>query len=354
MIKKFINKMLVTSLITGLLTAVANTAFAAPPSGFDQYRSNIPHGNITTVTYHSNTTKTDRKAMIYTPPGYSTSKKYNVLYLLHGIGGDHTEWYNGGRPDIILDNLYSENKLSQMIVVMPNGRAMADDRPVGDIYSADKVAAFENFQYDLINDLIPYIQSNYPVLTDRTNRAIAGLSMGGGQSLNFGLKYMDYFAYAGGFSPAPNTYSPSQMIPDPAQVTNKMKVVWVSCGDQDGLLNVAQGVHNYLAQYNVPHTWYHASGNHDFTFWKDSLYQYSQLIFKGMDNPEVKLGDINSDGQIDAIDFQLLKKHLLGLETITNLKLADLDANGDVNAIDFSLLKQYLLGSITVFPGQNP
>ncbi|MGB8453893.1 MAG: alpha/beta hydrolase-fold protein [Anaerocolumna sp.] len=84
----------------------ASSALAAPPVGYDQYRSNIPHGTVTTISYHSNTTGTDRKAMVYTPPGYSASQKYNVLYLLHGIGGDHTEWYNNGRPDIILDNLY--------------------------------------------------------------------------------------------------------------------------------------------------------------------------------------------------------------------------------------------------------
>ncbi|PYG87658.1 enterochelin esterase-like enzyme [Ruminiclostridium sufflavum DSM 19573] len=330
--------------------AAATVSFAAPPSGFDSYKSNIPHGNVTTITYHSKTTGTDRKAMVYTPPGYSTGQKYNVLYLLHGIGGDHTEWYNGGSPNVILDNLYAEKKLSPMIVIMPNGRAMADDRAVGDIYSADKVAAFENFQYDLLNDLIPYVEAHYPVLTNRVNRAIGGLSMGGGQALNFGLKYMDYFAYAGGFSPAPNTYSPGIMVPNPSEAASKMKVIWIGCGEQDGLYSTAQGVHNYLAQKNVPHTWYSASGNHDFTFWKDSLYQYSQLIFKDIDNPEYKLGDINSDGQIDALDFVAIKKHLLGQETITSTKLADVDASGTIDAIDFALMKQYLLGTIAVFP----
>ncbi|WP_124065464.1 carbohydrate-binding protein [Clostridium sp. E02] len=280
MMKKLFSAIYTMLLSVALLGVTAITALAAPPAGYDQQRSNIPHGKVTTVSYHSNTTGTDRKANIYTPPGYSASQKYNVLYLLHGIGGDHREWLNG-RPDIILDNLYSENKLAPMIVVMPNGRAMADDRPVGDIYSADKVAAFENFQYDLLNDLIPYIQSHYSVLTDRENRAIAGLSMGGGQSLNFGLKYMSSFAYVGGFSPAPNTNAPSKLAPNPAQVTQNMKVLWVSCGEQDGLFNVAKGVHDYLEQNNVPHNWYRAPGNHDFKFWKDSFYQFSQLIFKG-------------------------------------------------------------------------
>lgn len=277
--KKVFNFLIVNLVCMAFLIGTTSITLAAPPAGYDQYRNNIPHGTVTTITYHSNTTGVNRKAMVYTPPGYSTSKKYNVLYLLHGIGGDHTEWYNNGSPNIILDNLYSENKLAPMIVVFPNGRAMADDRPVGDIYSSDKVAAFENFQYDLLNDLIPYIQSHYSVSTARENRAIAGLSMGGGQSLNFGLKYMNNFAYVGGFSPAPNTYSPSTLAPNPLQITKNMKALWVSCGDQDGLLYVAQGVHDYLTKNNVPHKWYHASGNHDWRFWKDSLYQFLPLIF---------------------------------------------------------------------------
>lgn len=282
--KRIISVVLTFVCLFSLVKATTITTSAAPPSGFDQYRSNIAHGKVETVTYYSTTTKTDRKAMVYTPPGYTTSQKYNVLYLLHGIGGDHMEWYNGGSPQNILDNLYAEGKIAPMIVVMPNGRAMADDRPIGDIYSPEKQAAFDNFQYDLINDLIPYIESKYSVLTDRENRAIAGLSMGGGQALNFGLKYMDYFAYTGGFSPAPNTQSPSTLISNPSLVSQRMKVIYVSCGEQDSLFSVAKGVHDYMTQRNVPHTWYQARGNHDFVFWKDSLYQYVQLIFKGTSN----------------------------------------------------------------------
>jgi len=268
-----------------LAKATTVTTSAAPPSGFDQYRSNIPHGKVEEITYYSTTTKTNRKATVYTPPGYTTSQKYNVLYLLHGIGGDHQERLNGGSPQNILDNLYAENKIAPMIVVMPNGRAMADDRPIGDIYSPEKQAAFNNFQYDLINDLIPYIESKYSVAKDRENRAIAGLSMGGGQALNFGLKYMDYFAYTGGFSPAPNTQSPSALVSNPSLIREKMKVIYISCGEQDSLFSIAKGVHDYMTQVNVPHVWYQAPGNHDFVFWKDSLYQYVQLIFKNTTTP---------------------------------------------------------------------
>src|SRR5665647_2921348 len=133
------------------------------PTGFDSLRVAIPHGKIDTITYHSKTVGTTRQALIYTPPGYSKKKKYPVLYLLHGIGGDEKEWLNGGHPEIILDNLYAQGKVEPMIVVMPNGRAMKDDRATGNIMAPDKVQAFATFEKDLLNDLIPYIEKHYPV-----------------------------------------------------------------------------------------------------------------------------------------------------------------------------------------------
>ncbi|MFC7669503.1 alpha/beta hydrolase [Hymenobacter humi] len=118
---------------------------------------------------------------------------------------------------MILDNLYAAGKLKPMLVVMPNGRAMKDDRAVGNIYGPEKVAAFANFEKDLLTDLIPYVEKHYPALTNRENRALAGLSMGGGQSLNFGLGNLDKFAWVGGFSSAPNTKQPEQPGARPVQ-----------------------------------------------------------------------------------------------------------------------------------------
>ena len=100
------------------------------PKGFDVVQPNIAHGKIDTITYDSKTVGTKRRALVYTPPGFSKSKKYPVLYLLHGIGGDEKEWLKGGQPQVILDNLYAQKKVQPMIVVLPNGRAMKDDRPV--------------------------------------------------------------------------------------------------------------------------------------------------------------------------------------------------------------------------------
>lgn len=251
--------------------------------GFDIFRSGIPHGTIDTVVYDSKTVGTKRKATIYTPPGYSKDKKYPVLYLLHGIGGDEKEWLNGGQPQVILDNLYAENKLEPMIVVMPNGRAMKNDRAVGNIFDKDKVEAFSTFEKDLLNDLIPFIEKKYSVLKDREYRAIAGLSMGGGQSLNFGLGNLDKFAWVGGFSSAPNTKPPQQLLPNPEDAKKKLKLLWISCGDRDNLITFSTRTHEYMKQNSVDHIYFIEPGYHDFKVWKNGLYMFSQLLFKPVD-----------------------------------------------------------------------
>src|SRR5512133_2288121 len=225
--------------VFGSFTGAQSPVSPAAP-GFDVLRTDIPHGKIDTISYNSTTVGTIRKALIYTPPGYSADKKYPVLYLLHGIGGDEKEWLNGGHPQVILDNLYADNKIEPMIVVMPNGRAMKDDRASGNIMAQDKVQAFATFEKDLLSDLIPFIEKKYPVLKDREHRAIAGLSMGGGQSLNFGLGNLDKFAWVGGFSSAPNTKRPEELVPDPEETKKKLKLLWISCGDNDGLITFSK------------------------------------------------------------------------------------------------------------------
>jgi enterochelin esterase-like enzyme len=253
------------------------------PAGYDSLRTGISHGKIDSVIYTSKTVGTNRKALIYTPPGYSKNNKYPVFYLLHGIGGDEREWLKGGHPEIILDNLYAQKKIEPMIVVMPNGRAMKDDRVGKNMMAPDRVEAFATFEKDLLNDLIPYIEKKFPVIKDREHRAIAGLSMGGGQSLNFGLGNLDKFAWIGGFSSAPNTKPPEQLVPDPEEARNKLKVLWISCGDNDGLITFSQRTHNYLNANDVPHIYYIEPGVHDFKVWKNSLYMFSQLLFKPVD-----------------------------------------------------------------------
>ncbi|HPH33400.1 MAG TPA: alpha/beta hydrolase-fold protein, partial [Chitinophagaceae bacterium] len=206
-------KQLALLLILGSLYCSISAQVPPPAVGFDTVRASIAHGTVDTLIYPSKTVGVKRKVTIYTPPGYSKKNKYPVLYLLHGIGGDEKEWLNGGQPQIILDNLYAEGKTEPMIVVMPNGRAMKDDRATGNIMAPDKVQAFADFEKDLLTDLIPFVEKKYPVLADKDHRAIAGLSMGGGQSLNFGLGNLDVFSWVGGFSSAPNTKPPQELLP---------------------------------------------------------------------------------------------------------------------------------------------
>lgn len=253
------------------------------PKGFDNVRSDISKGKIDTISYPSKTVGVKRRALIYTPPSYSENKKYPVLYLLHGIGGDEKEWLNHGSPQVILDNLYADGKIEPMIVVMPNGRAMKDDRAIGNVMALDKQEAFATFEKDLLNDLIPFIEKEYPVLKDRENRAIAGLSMGGGQSLNFGLGNLNMFAWVAGFSSAPNTKEPEVLVPDPQVAREKLKLLWISCGAEDNLLRFSERTHQYLVKNDVPHIYYIEPGGHDFKVWKNGLFMFSKLLFKQVD-----------------------------------------------------------------------
>ena len=230
------------------------------------------------VEYPSTTVGTTRKMQVYTPPGYDAQQPYPVLYLLHGIGGDENEWKNGGAPATILDNLYAAKKLTPMIVVLPNGRAQKDDRAVGNVYAT--APAFAVFENDLLKDVIPFIEAHYPTKTGAENRALAGLSMGGGQALNFGLGNLDTFAWVGGFSSAPNTREPAQLLPNPDAAKAKLKLLWVSVGDKDGLFFISKRTHRYLKENNVSHVWNVEPGGHDFGVWKQDLYNFSQLLFR--------------------------------------------------------------------------
>jgi len=136
----------------------------------------------------------------------------------------------------------------------------------------------------LLGDLIPFIESKYSVKNDRESRALAGLSMGGGQSLNFGLGNLDTFAWVGGFSSAPNTKPPAELVPDSQKAKSDLKLLFVSCGNKDGLIRISQGVHAYLKEKEVPHIWHVDEHAHDFLHWKKALFHFAQLTFK----PETK------------------------------------------------------------------
>jgi len=294
-------------------------AFPNAPQGFDVPRQGIATGRVERVEYMSSVTGGKKPAMVYIPPGYSSSQKYPVLYLLHGIGGNETHWSGPGAAAAILDNLIADRKAVPMIVVMPHGRSSNEPEALfvggrgargatpeaaagqaragappaagdarggipggrGGAAMAVEFQAYAAFERELLGDLIPFIESKYSAVTDREHRALAGLSMGGGQSLNFGLGNLDTFAWVGGFSSAPNTMPPAQLVRDAVVARQKLKLLWVSCGDQDSLFNISEGVHKYLVEQKVPHIWHvDVGGAHTFPVWKNDLYHVSTLLFR--------------------------------------------------------------------------
>ena len=282
-----------SALETALVIAIATTAGAAlsqppgggppqprpeatltaAPEGFDAHREAVPAGRVERVEFDSQVTGGKRPASVYLPPGYSADKKYPVLYLLHGIGGNETHWPGPGSAGAILDNLIADGKAVPMIVVMPNGRASNEPStmfgggsgarrrpavlrravPAGAPAAVRRRRPRRRRHGRGVRGLRG-VRARADRRSDSVHRgalfghggsiapALAGLSMGGGQSLNFGLANVDTFAWVGGFSSAPNTKAPAELVPDPA-VARQLELLWVSCGNEDGLFNISAGVH---------------------------------------------------------------------------------------------------------------
>jgi enterochelin esterase-like enzyme len=311
---------------------------AAAPKGFDAKRDGIGRGKVEAVEYDSRSAAARRKMTVYLPPGYSKETKYPVLYLLHGAGDNEAGWTRSGAANVILDNLYADKKIVPMIVVMPNGtvrqgpglavagalmkradkgkdgkltldeflaaakelfqdadrdrKGTVDERqlaeainrlvpapapgPPGRGFGGDFVTAFQD---DLLKDVIPYVESHYSVQADPEHRALAGLSMGGGQALTIGLRHLDTFAWVGGFSSALFGGS-NALVAGPAEAGKKLRLLWVSCGDADTLLNASKSFHTALEERKVRHVWHVDSGAHTWPVWKNDLYLLSQLLFR--------------------------------------------------------------------------
>lgn len=258
------------------------------PTGFDKKSSTVnTYGTLKQISYPSTTTGKTRYANIILPAGYSADKEYPVLYLLHGIGGDHNEW-KGGEPVNVIGNLIAEGKAKDMLVVMPNVRARANDSGnPSDMFSAEHFAAFDNFINDLRDDLMPYIKANYSVAEGRMNTAIAGLSMGGRESLYIGLSMPETFGYIGAFEPAvgvlPYDIEAGLFTEDtlklPDEYNNRTFLMIVK-GNQDGTVGDAPlNYHNALTKNGTVHTYYTMDGGHDFTVWKNGLYNFVRRIF---------------------------------------------------------------------------
>jgi enterochelin esterase-like enzyme len=246
------------------------------PSGFDKKKENP--GTLTEKSYSSATTGATRKCYVYTPPGYDTNTTYPIMYLLHGIGGTHTEWL-GGNPNEILSNLINAGEAKPMIVVMPNVRAMNPDSVPSDVYGTANVNAFNNFINDLKNDLMPFIEKEYKVSNERTGRAIAGLSMGGMESIYIGLSMPETFGFIGAFSAAPGLPLQSAQMKLPDEYKDNTFIM-ICCALDDGLLSFSQNYNKSLTDNGVKTTYYELkTGGHGFDVWKNGLYNFAKRIF---------------------------------------------------------------------------
>jgi enterochelin esterase-like enzyme len=233
----------------------------------------VPHGELKKNISYQTRNFGAQVYSVHFPPGYSTAKKYPVLYLHHGITDDQTTWTNQskGRAHHIMDNLYAQNKAVPMVIIMVDG-AIGDQ---GDFN------AFGKFEDVLMNDLIPHVEATYSVSTDPLERAIGGLSMGGGQTLNFGFKNFTKFSWIGAFASAPNTIAANQTIKDPAAINRHVRFTYLSCGTRDGLIGNTNNYHNFLDDNDIgPHMYQLEPGEaHSWTAFNRSLYQYVQRIF---------------------------------------------------------------------------
>jgi enterochelin esterase family protein len=274
--------------------------------------ANVSRGTVSAVWYHSPVTKADRRMMVYTPPGYETSTaKYPVLYLFHGGSGHEETWTLMGRTNIAMDNLIAQGKVKPMIVVMPNANwrdaavpgepAPASAAPAAPAGRGAQPAAggapagggqnYDDAVADIVNGEIPYIESHYRALTGRENRAIAGLSMGGGIAINVGLKRLDVFSYVGEFSSGMfggvggyaaydiEAISPG-FLKDPAATNKKLKAFYFSCGTEDPRMPFQTKAADELKSKGINLTFKSFAGAHEWRVWRNSLVDFAPMLFR--------------------------------------------------------------------------
>ena len=237
---------------------------------------NAPHGAVEFHWYKSKALGITRRFAVYTPPGYDpkAATRYPVLYLLHGSGDDEGTWVWHGRANLILDNLLAAKKMRPMVVVMPFGHAT----PPSDTSPASRGPNTARFEQDLLGDVIPAVEAGYCVDRSPRNRAIAGLSMGGGQSLQVGLRHLDLFGAIGAFSSGGNM---DQLQPLLANAKGKLSVFWIGCGEDDRLLAGSERLVAELDKLEVKHIWRKSPGAHTWRVWRRYLSEFAPLLFQG-------------------------------------------------------------------------
>lgn len=264
------------------------------PAGFDSAKSGVEYGELSKITYYSETVGKERNANVITPPGYdpASDTKYPVLYLFHGGNGDENDWLDG-RPAQIIGNLVSEGLTEEMIVVMPNCRARENDgKNPPDSLSHDHLDSWGNFLNDFRDDLMPYIAGKYNIYTDRMHTAVAGLSMGGRTALYIGFSMPESIAYIGAFSPAYgifdyenwNVHEDGYFTPEtfkfPEQYMDNTTCMIMN-GENDSMVkNEPERYHNALVQNKVNHYYYLVPGDHNMDVWKNGLYNFLKVVYK--------------------------------------------------------------------------
>ena len=260
---------------------------------------NVPHGKVAYRLYHSKGLGFDRPVCIYTPAGYEPKgdEKLPVLYLIHGMTDTYETWYKVGRMNNIMDNLIDKGLAERMIVVMPYANPAPEQAKRG--LKATGTMDTQAFVDEMMNEVIPYVESNYNVLTDPANRAIAGFSLGGRETMATGLKYPDKFNWVCAFAPAifgeeyktnfeNGTYAPLD------EVKKNLKLFFLGTGRDDFLIEASRGLHSYLQEQGMPHTFYNPAGGHTWMNCRD----YLELIAKQIFKPEAKspVTNINANG----------------------------------------------------------
>ncbi|MEP7363906.1 MAG: alpha/beta hydrolase-fold protein [Acidobacteriota bacterium] len=259
-----------------------SSGIEVPDPALDFYEpKNVPHGDVHIHWYRSTVTGKMRRAYVYTPPGYGMAarKRYPVLYLQHGSGESERGWTAQGRANFILDNLIADGKAVPMIVVMDNGYAA---QPGAGVAGQRGNEAFGDM---LLADLIPEIDRSYRTQPDRLHRAIAGLSMGGGQALSVGLAHLDRFGYIGSFSGAGGRNSDWKTayggaFADASALNKHLKLLWFGCGTGDSLFAGAKKLHENLDTAGIRHTWWEGPGLHEWQVWRKHLKEFAPLLFR--------------------------------------------------------------------------
>jgi len=255
----------------------------------------VPHGAVAAVTYYSKSLGKFRRMHVYTPPGYeSGDAKYPVFYLLHGAGDSDDSWSSVGRAGYILDNLIAAKKAKPMVVVMPAGHTSAFR--FGPRGGAGRPPVDE-FAQDFTKDIMPYVENAYRVLTDRQNRAIAGLSMGGAQTLNVGIPNLDKFAYLGVYSsgvfgivggrtgapkasPGPSWEEQNKAVLDDTDRKNGLKLVWFATGKDDFLIATSRATVEMLKKHKFDVQFEETSGGHTWINWRNYLTEFAPKLFQ--------------------------------------------------------------------------